>query len=164
MTKKSRVTAHKIETQALDFIQASIDQTTPNGDALFRGITGRDYGIDGIVELFENGVLTGNIAFIQIKGTADTIQKLKRKACVSCSISSSNAMYAIQNTIPVILCYTSLKDHNGFYYLCLNEIINESYLTKIHNQKTITVNIPTNNYIQVNNMTPLFNKIKSYFE
>lgn len=89
---KSRVNTHIIETRSKDHIRKVINST---GMALFRDITERDYGIDAIIELFDDGSPTGKIALVQIKGTEKNIVPLKRSNAISCRISSSNACYKI---------------------------------------------------------------------
>ncbi len=59
-----RTATHVIETKATDFIQSKVNGFYLNGDSLFRQITERDYGIDAIIELFNNGVPTGQIALV----------------------------------------------------------------------------------------------------
>ena len=105
---KSRISSHVIETKVRDSIRSRINSYYSNGDALFRELSERDYGIDAVIEIFSDGVPTGKLTLVQIKGTEKTIQPLKTKNCVSCRISSSNAMYALQKKIPVFLIYTTL--------------------------------------------------------
>ena len=139
----SRTPTHVIETQSRDRIRKAIDDYYVNGDALFREITERDYGIDAIIELFSGGNPTGQIAFVQIKGTQNTISPLKASPNVSCTITPSNAEYARQKRIPVILIYVCVK--------------------KINEQKSITVRIPINNS-SADSLEPLFSLIRDYYE
>ncbi len=139
----SRISSHRIETQAKDYIRKRIDDFYKNGDALFRDITERDYGIDALLELFNNGEPTGMIALLQIKGSEKTIVPLKNQPVVSCKISTSNAKYALQNQLPVILLYTSISNENSFYYLKIQDALNTpDIIEKIKKQKTINVSIP----------------------
>ena len=78
----SRIPSHVIETKTRDYIRSVIDKYYENGDALFRELSERDYGIDGLIELFREGDPTGQIALVQIKGTSNTIQPLKNKDVV----------------------------------------------------------------------------------
>ena len=104
----ARIYPHVVETKSKNCIRSRIDSFGEKGDYLYRELTERDYGIDGIVECFENDVQTGKIAFVQIKGTSKTIIPQKNKPVVSCvGISKSNLQYAKQNRIPVILLYVS---------------------------------------------------------
>lgn len=143
--KTIRTSPHVIETKSRDCIRSKINAFYENGDALFRELSERDYGIDAIVEMFENGIPSGKIAFIQIKGTNNAIQPLKNKNCVSCQISSSNLMYAKQTSIPVILVYVNVSKPDGFYYLALQNSIYKENLDKCNKQKSINVHIPLEN-------------------
>lgn len=71
----AKTDTHNIEKRGKNNFQVMID----NNDAtLFRELSGRDYGIDGIVELFANGNPTGEICYIQIKTTSAQIEELKK--------------------------------------------------------------------------------------
>lgn len=157
----SRVPSHIIEEQAKDRIRSIINA---DGNAIFRELTGRDYGVDAIIELFDDGIPTGKIAFVQIKGTSFPISPLLRTPnFVSCrNISISNLNYSFQNNIPVILLYTSLKGEKGFYYTVLNNNKDNDINSKL-NQDTITIKIPINNFI-FDDINQLFNIINSFYE
>lgn len=155
----SRISTHVIETKSADIVRTIIDGYYPDGSALFREITERDYGVDGIIELFENGCPTGQLALVQIKGTEKTIVPLKRTLAVSCRISSSNVLYASQNNIPVIVLYVSLKN-KIIYYHCLN---NDSELFNCNFENgTVTIHIPIDNN-SFDNFETLFNIIRDYY-
>lgn len=68
-----RISTHKIETKTRNNIRKIID----SGPFLFRELTERDYGIDAIIEYFNDEKVTGKIAFIQIKGTNSKLSHLK---------------------------------------------------------------------------------------
>ena len=88
----SRNSPHIIETKSWNWLRTKVDSL---GKALFREFTGRDYGMDAIVELFsEDGMPTGRIAFLQIKATEHAPVPLKRAPKISCGISTSCASYA----------------------------------------------------------------------
>lgn len=156
----NRIPAHNVETQSRDLVRTKIDE---NGDALFREITERDYGIDAIVELFDNGNVTGKLALLQIKSTQKAIVPLKRGEEISCKISSSNAQYALQNNIPVILIYTSLQEKGNFYFANVQSILKEHIHKIKRGQKSITVKIPLINSTQ-ESIQPFFDIINSFYE
>lgn len=117
------------------------------GDVIFRELTGRDYGVDGQIELFENGEPTGRIAYIQLKGTSKKIEKLKRTDEVSCTgISKSNISYCRQQNVPVMLAYISTAD-NTFYYIDLQSVYQQT-LNAIGDHESGTVRIPLENSSQ----------------
>ncbi len=161
----NRVSSHVTETKATDTVRKRINSFYDNGDALFRNITERDYGIDGIIELFDFGKPTGQIALLQIKGTEQTICPLKRTPeMVSCKISLSNANYALQNNLPVILIYLSLSKPAGFYFVDVFSALNEKQKKKIKTgkQKTINILIPVTNNAQ-ESLNPMFETIKDFY-
>lgn len=136
-----RISSHKVETNTKDNVRNIIN----SGNFLIRELSGRDYGIDAIIECFDGKNITGKIAFIQFKGTANHIKPLKTKPVISCQISTSNAYYARQTNIPVMLIYSSLKSKNSFYYIFLQEV--EFDKNKLEKQNTITIHIPSKNII-----------------
>lgn len=139
-----RTPPHIIETNVLDNVRKIINRN----DCLYREVTGRDYGIDAIVEFFNKGEITGKLALIQVKGTKGNLKFLRKNNVISCKISSSNAKYALQKNIPVILICASMAKENVFYYVCLQEVnIN---ISKLKRQKTITVHIPEDNIVESN--------------
>ena len=156
-----RAPSHVISTKSVNIIKSKVDGFYDNGDALFREISGFDYGIDGMIELFENTCPTGEIALVQIKGTENKIMPLKTFEGVSCSITTSNIQYAFQNNLPVILLYVSIKD-SIIYYECLNNVSNSISDEKM-NQDKITIRIPNENMIQ-DDMEPIFRIIKSFYD
>ena len=157
-----RVSSHVIETKARDIVRKQIDDFYANGDALFREITERDYGIDAVVELFDKGNPTGMIGLLQIKGTERTIVPSKDNLFVSCPISVSNALYALQNNIPVLLIYVCISKPCYFYYGKIQNMITDEHYKKMEDQKGITVRIPIDNNV-AENLEPFFELIrKSY--
>lgn len=159
----SRTSSHVIETKTRDYIRSVIDNYYENGDALFRELSERDYGIDGLIELFHDGNPTGQIALVQIKGTSNTIQPLKKKNVVSCSISTTNAKYARQNNIPILLLYATITKPYGFYYIDINDAVNNMDCSKIVEQDSIKIHIPVENNA-LEDLEPLFERIRNFYK
>lgn len=162
----ARTSSHVIETNSINMIKNKIDAFYQNGDALARNWTERDYGIDLVIELFDNGIPTGKLAFLQVKGTQKTIEKLKRSDEVSCpNISMSSLDYAKQNRIPFILIYASIAAPECFYYIDLQSIIGT--LTQKDDsekpQKSTTVRIPYKNCIY-KDLSNFFLLINQYYK
>lgn len=157
----TRISSHLIEDKAINYVKLKITDYFDNGDAIYRDLSGRDYGIDGLVELFDNGNPTGKISFIQVKGTRDKIEPLKTKPVISCSISVSNAHYATQNIIPVFLIYVSLLKPETLYFVNIQSAIAEQ-MEKFASQKSVTVHIPQMNSNE--NLKQFFDEIKQYYE
>ncbi len=158
----SRSTPHVIETKSRDFLRSKIDSFYENGDALFRELSERDYGVDAIIELFENGTPTGKIALVQLKASEKMIVPLKNSYDVSCRISSCSAKYAKQNTIPIIIIYAYIGKPSLFYFAKLQDIITDEQKRKIDEQDSITVRIPADN-MTTDNLEPLFELIRNSY-
>lgn len=153
-----RVENHETETHSRVIFEAAI---VNHGDMLFRTISERDYGVDGVVELFSDGTPTGRMAYIQFKGTKYIIEKLKRTNEVSCSgISKSNLSYCRQINIPVMLVYVS-KASGKFYYIDL-QLIFQGKIEEIADNKSGTVRIPIEN--NSDHLERFVEIINSYYE
>ena len=163
--KMSRNSNHVRETKARDMIRSMVDSFYPNGDALIREWSERDYGIDFVLELFDNGIPSGKIAFLQIKGTESPINKLKKTDEVSCgNVSASSMEYAKQKRIPFLIIYAYLHEPRCFYYTDLQSCV-DSVKKKIwqRGQRRVTIRIPYDNKAD-NNLTGFFDLINKYYE
>lgn len=158
-----RSNSHARETASRDIVRSKIDNFYPNGDALIREWSERDYGIDFVLELFEDGYPTGKIAFLQIKGTAKVIEKLKTSEEVSCSnVSLSSFEYARQVRIPFILIYVSTAIPSCFYYIDLQSSIKSLTIKDSKKTNEITVRIPVEN-VANEDLTGFFELVNSYY-
>ena len=159
--KEKRIPPHIVETRSRDNIRSLIDR---DGIALLRDLTERDYGIDAIMELFEDGCVTGKFALLQLKGKEHKIVPLKGSEEISCSISASNASYALQQNIPVILIYASLEEKENIYYIALQNALTAAPLKKLEKgQDSITVRIPICNCV-AEGMQPFFDIVNTFYE
>lgn len=150
----ARTSTHKIETRGKNNFATVVN----NFDALYRSVSERDYGIDGIVELFSSeGNVTGKIAFIQMKSTSKEILKNKRSDDISVSLSTSSLYYSKQSNVPFILIYNSLTEPDSFYYLLLN---GAKFNAK---QLTNTIKIPIDNK-EKNSILKLSAVINNYYD
>lgn len=163
MVKKQRIQSHQIETKSTDIIRSLI-----NADerGLFRELSGKDYGIDAVVEIFDGGTVTGKLGLIQCKGTKDRIIPMKKHPdYISCSgVTNSNLQYLKQSNNAVILVYASIKERDNFYYVDLNEAFLKSDLKSIFAGigNTKTVRIPLKNNAK-ENMSGFFDLIEKYY-
>lgn len=161
----ARVKAHVIETASKDYLRSKIDSYYQNGDALVRGWDERDYGIDLVIEFFEDGCPTGNMAYLQIKATENTIAKNKRTDDVSCNgVSACSLEYAKQNKIPFILIYISLAEPKEFYFIDIQSLdVNKLLKSAQENSRnSTTVRIPHVNRCG-DDISGLMKLIRSYF-
>lgn len=163
-----RKIAHARETQSRDMVRSKIDSFYENGDALFREWSERDYGIDAVVEVFDDGCPTGKIAYIQLKGTSKEIKPIQigplKGRMVSCgNVTSSSLEYAKQNRIPMMLIYASVAEPQCFYYIDLQSQIEDiEARRKKDEQSEYTVHIPVENYAE-DDLSGFFALINSYY-
>ena len=68
MRRQIRPRAHEIDSQARRQVPGSLPAEWEH-----RELTGRDYGIDMTVEIFESGEATGRYLQLQIKGTGSSV-------------------------------------------------------------------------------------------
>ena len=157
----SKPTSHDIDEKGRALIHTGIANTS-DGVALLRELTGRDYGVDGLIELFKDGYATGEFALIQIKSTEKSISIQKRKACVAIDITASCARYAIQTRIPFLLLYCSVKDKIT-YYRVLNGTITEREKKKIDGNKSVRISIPAEAKLETD-FRDLIRVIEDYYK
>lgn len=154
----ARISSHIIESRSFNEIKRKIDY---NGEALLRRLDDRDYGIDAVIELFNDGKPTGMFALVQIKGTEKTIVPLRKSPTkISCQISLSNALYAAQNNIPLLLIYINVSQPESFFYTVLQEWYRPEYAT--FEQQKITVHIPVDNSI-FEDLEPMLEVIREFY-
>ena len=163
VTMGKRISTHKIETLSNDIVRKYINAfiTDDGTSMLFREVTERDYGVDAILELFENDNPSGKIAFLQIKGTQNTIQPMKKSAAVSCSLTTSNLHYAQQKNIPVILLYVSIEKPEYLYYVEVQTVL-DSVSGKFA-QKSVTIHIPVENIAGRTGLEKLIEIVRKYY-
>ena len=148
-----RVSSHKIETNGTDNFRIIVN----SNEALFRTLSDRDYGIDGLVEFFdENDETTGIICMVQLKSTSRNIVVNKKTPDVSISVNTTVASYCKQSVFPFILIYNSLKQKEEYYYILLNRI----HFNK--NQTTETIRIPLSNCVK-GSVLPLLEICKEFY-
>ena len=136
----SRINQHRTETISRALFSKITAEYSNNGvTLLFRELSEQDYGVDGLLEIFENNKPTGKCAYIQLKSTEKTIEKLVNSDEVSCpGISKTNLYYCHQNNIPLILVYISIVDET-FYFIDIGKL-------DLKTKDKITVRIPVSNH------------------
>ena len=115
---------HEIEQNAIDIVRVSVNR---NG-GLFREFSGRDTGLDALIELYDDhGRITGNFFFVQIKGSESQHRPHRSGESVSCQVRHTTLKYRMQATIPIVLIAVDTQNE-CFYFEDLLKIddINES--------------------------------------
>lgn len=96
---------HIIET----CVRSRIDGFGDYGDYLYRELSERDYGVDAIIECFEDGIPTGKIGFLQIKGTSN---------CSAEEYPPCGFMFGRVNIKPLL---RKAESYPGYSYICVVE-------------------------------------------
>lgn len=91
---------HRTDTRAVRALLSLLPD-----DVIIRGLDDTDYGIDLRVELFQGEEPTGNIAWIQVKGTTKTFDSTKEE---SYQLSKKTIAYAQKFQAPFFLIYASV--------------------------------------------------------
>lgn len=144
MTKIVRPKAHEIDTLARRIVPLSFPKEWEH-----REITGTDYGIDMMIEIFKSGCATGNVLSLQIKGTTKNI---KQENKIAFDIPVTTLKYSELFLAPVLLVLCDVNNNNnGFYYLWLQEyirvVLNFEKPNWRKNKATVRVKIPIDNYM-----------------
>lgn len=93
---------HRTDTRAVRALLSLLPD-----DVIIRGLDDTDYGIDLRVELFQGEEPTGNIAWIQVKGTTETFDSTKEE---SYQLLKKTIAYAQKFQAPFFLIYASVPD------------------------------------------------------
>ena len=140
--------SHIVDTQA----RKLVPNIFPN-EWEYREVTGRDYGIDMEIELFERSNPTGQILLLQIKGITKMFSN-NTKHYYNFSMATKTLKYAERFITPflLIICPVNEKPIKS-YYLWLQDYIKTCLdIDKIkwRDQNTITIHIPKNNIMPDN--------------
>ena len=138
-----RPEAHEIDTLA----RRQVPMTLPvNWE--HRETTGRDYGIDMMVEIFEKGKATGNSLLFQIKGTSKTLSPSDDGLIFDFPVSTLK--YSELFIVPMLLTFCPVhQEPPDFYYLWLQEyvrvVLNYENPDWRNNSTTVRLHIPKEN-------------------
>ena len=144
-----RERSHYIETKSKDYFRSLLDNYDSNGNVLVREWTEKDYGVDFVVEFFDDGHPTGNIAYLQLKATENKIKRSSDGSYVSCKDVTAGCLeYARQKKVPYILVYISLAEPREFYFVDVQSLDVEKAYIKAKNNITgkTTIRIPSSNF------------------
>ena len=136
-----------------DTVRALINRT---GRAIFRERSDDDIGMDGEIELIKltskEQIPTGNVAFIQLKGSRNIIQPLKTTPEISVSVKHTTLKHLKSRiNFPVILIYSSADINDNFYFCDLRATFGENLQSELgKNTKESTVRIPIKNNFKEN--------------
>lgn len=139
-----RVTQHEIDNEACKIVISKFDRNWE-----IRDLTGRDFGIDKIVERFQDGYATSELLLLQIKGTENEIDINNPRF----SLDTKELQYAEMFTTPFLLVYVSITNPQQCYYVWLQEYIRVRLQLDKPNwreQDTNTIYFPKENILNLN--------------
>lgn len=112
-----RINTHEIDTQARKIVPLALPREWE-----FREKTGRDYGIDLEVEVFEDQKTTGQVLMFQIKGTEKPIDF--KNGFFSFDLPTKTLIYSERFVTPILLaiCQTNSESYD-FHYIWLQDYI-----------------------------------------
>lgn len=142
MGRVVRIESHEVDTQARRIVPLLFPSSWEH-----REMTGIDYGIDMLIEIFQEGCATGNYLALQIKGTAKVLEHEEK---ISFDVPIQTLLYSELFATPVLLVLCPVNNEKKiFYYLWLQEYIKVILDNKNpkwrNNKSTVTVHIPKNN-------------------
>lgn len=141
-TTRVRPREHETESEARRLVMLSLPKTWEH-----REVTGRDYGVDAEVEVFDRGRATGCLLLLQIKGTRRPIHAGRS---IAVDVPIQVMRYAERFVVPFMLCVCSVAKHShGFRFFWLQEyarIVLDAEQPKWRTRRrTIRVVIPADN-------------------
>jgi len=102
-----------------------------------------DYGLDFVVEVFDQGETTGLRFAVQLKGRKRIRQKHGR---VSCSLPTSNlADYVDKIRYPVFLFNVDVEKQRGYWVFLQQHALEDLKGKNWRKQETVTIHIPATN-------------------
>lgn len=134
----NRTPQHIIDEKGLSVLRLILPESF-----IFRELSGRDYGIDALVEFTEKNNVIGKLASIQIKSKRSV--QWNKNNTFKMKISKSTMNYWLNNNNPVYLILVDINQHDA-YFINVKKQIREHYDEYINNEfsfifdKTMNIN------------------------
>lgn len=146
-----RTNEHRIETESTFILRELIAN-----EAIFREISERDYGIDGMVEFFHaDGHVDGEEISVQIKGSRDIA--VKKGFVRTPSIKTDTVKYWTKKKQSVFILLVDVS--KKLIYFEDAKRLARAQAKKVNNQKTISFSISESNVISSNNLKNFRRKV-----
>jgi hypothetical protein len=138
-----RAETHRTDTLAVRKVLSAL-----SADWIVRDLSERDYGIDLMVERYAGDMPTGQIVFLQIKGTAAPVRTASD--VVKFQLPKRTLLYAERFSEPFFLIHTSTDRTSPIYFVWLQKYIShrlDKHATRWRTQpeETINIDIPAEN-------------------
>ena len=129
----NRTNEHRVETESTNVVRELIVN-----EAIFRELSEKDYGIDGVVEFFNSdGSLSGDEILVQIKGSRNV--SAKKGAVRTHSIKTKTVKYWVQKKQAVFILFVDVSKR--IIYFEDAKRLARVHSKKIDTQKTISFSI-----------------------
>lgn len=160
MSLPIRSPSHEIETRSKIELEYAL-----NGKAIFRELTGNDYGTDGVIEFINDTCeITGDEILVQLKGTNE-ITFGKNGFITSPPINTRTANYWLNKQQPVFLILVDVMRRVIYYQEVRSRLIMN--MEKLDDQKTITIQINKSNTFDSTNPNRLkfaYQKVRDFVD
>lgn len=143
-----RIDTHRTDTLAVRKLFAALSP-----DWIIRDLSERDYGIDLMLEYYAGDEPTGQIVFLQVKGTSHSIQT--DQGLVKFPLAKKTLLYAERFPEPFLLVHTSTNTSEPIYYAWIQKYIShvldrDRPLWRTEEDGKININIPAANTFSSN--------------
>lgn len=137
-----RTSAHKVETQSITILRELI-----SNEAIFRELSEKDYGIDGLIEFFDaDGHMDGEEISVQIKGSCNFV--VKKGFVRTPPIKTETVKYWVKKKQSVFILLIDVSK-KIIYFADVKQLAS-SQTEKVNSQKTISFSIPESQIINSN--------------
>lgn len=139
-----RTNEHRIETESINIVRELVVD-----EAIFRELSERDYGVDGLLEFFnKDGTFSGESVLVQVKGSRNVT--VKNGSVRTPSIKTETVKYWAQKRQSVFIFLVDVS--KGVIYFRDAKCAARMNAKKVSSQKTISFRINENQVIDSKNL------------
>ncbi|WP_122499884.1 DUF4365 domain-containing protein [Pseudomonas viridiflava] len=134
-----RTNEHKVETESINIVRELVVD-----DAIFRELSERDYGVDGLLEFFnKDGTISGEVVSVQVKGSRNV--KVSKGSVRTPSVKTETVRYWTRKKQSVFILLVDVS--KGVIYFKDAKCAARIHAKKLSSQKTISFRINENQVI-----------------
>jgi len=149
----NRGKTHRIDTDAVRLVRTKL-----TSDWVERSVEDRDYGIDMMLEAFDEETPTGILVLLQVKGRQERFSSDE----VSLSVPVKTLLYARMFQAPFFLLHASIEDKK-VYFVWLQKYINTRLSfdsPRWNRQKKVTIYFPKDNVVDEDGLAKMRSLVK----
>jgi len=123
-----------------------------------------DYGLDLLIHRTANSKVTGEIAFVQVKGTSSNL-RCNKEGIKSFRVQLEHLKFWFRNPVPVFLAVHERPSSNTYIVDCqtLARRTKERFGGKWPDYKTISIKIKKENLLSTDVMNDIANAVSEYW-